>query len=228
MKQDIINRTRIALNYFQYKKCNTPILICKTERIIVPEERQYILRMLIRRGNGDYCIPKEIEWCRDIIRAADEHQCSIGIKQAYVYITIRSGVVNSVTDDEWHVDGFSMRITHIPEQNYIWCDRIGTEWLQQSFIIPKGFNPLKHNINNIFQAQAKQECITSTKANRIYMFDPYVVHRRNPSSTGKQRTMVRVSFLPIELMDDGNTPNPLLPCPIYNINGVEDFRNNLL
>ena len=52
--------------------------------------------------------------------------------------------------------------------------------------------------------------------NIVYVFDPYVIHRRPPKAFGTQRTFVRVTFVPIEIYDDACTSNPLLPSKVYN------------
>lgn len=142
--------------------------------------------------------------CEDI-------QYHYGIRTQFVYITVRSGPVVSVTDDLWHVDGFSMRVPHPPEQNYIWSNCHGTEWLDQEFVLPSDFDPMRHNIHQYFQDRARPENIRVLEPHVLYGIDPYVVHRRPQVPAGVFRTFFRISFVPIEIEDDTCTVNPYLP-----------------
>ena len=72
---------------------------------------------------------------------------------------MRSGLVTSITDDEWHVDGFSMRVPQVPEQNYIWSDVYPTEQLWQRFKIPQTFDPKRHTP---YQMGMKSQDVCST------------------------------------------------------------------
>lgn len=196
-------------------------------RIVFPSiEEQYILRMMVRTpGSGGFQIPEELGWLTDAILECDQQQERDGIQNPYVYITVRHGVVKSQTDDLLHVDGFSMRVPHIPEQNYIYASREGTEVLEQAIQIPAGFDPTRHNIHHYFQDVAREENIQTLKDKTIYRIDPYVVHRRPVVTTGIVRTFFRISFIPIEIEDDTCTINPLIPrVRPYN---RTDIRNQL-
>jgi hypothetical protein len=191
----------------------------------VPQD-QYILRMMIKSpwSNG-YQIPPELEWIKSALAECEEFQENLRIDHPFVYITVRSGIVRSVSDDEWHVDGFSMRVPHAPEQNYIWSNCHPTEVLTKNFVIPFDFNPMLHNLHRFFQVRAQTEDIKALKANRVYQIDPYVVHRRVCVPEGTHRTFFRISFVPIEIEDDTCTPNPLLEPKVYN---RPDIRNSLI
>ena len=52
-----------------------------------------------------------------------------------------------------------------------------------------------------------------------------MVHRRPSNTTGKQRTFVRISFIPIEIEDDTCTRNMLFPEKVYN---RKDIREKLI
>jgi len=182
--------------------------------------------MLIKKPFTEFLIPDNLKWCEPAINYANAYQKINGIKQPFCYLTVRSGIVDSSKDDEWHADGFSMNITHIPEQNYIWADCFPTEVVYDKFKIPNDFNPFKHNIHLFFQDSIGEDSkIKVLKPNTLYCLDPYVVHRRPPISQGTQRTFVRVSFTPIEIDDKNNTINPLLPT-FYSRDGV-GYRNTL-
>jgi hypothetical protein len=191
-----------------------------------PETRQYILRMMIARDGECALLPPHLYWTKPMLHAAEAMQAGMGLRQPFCYITVRHGIVTSQTDDEWHVDGFSTRITHLPEQNYIWCSDRGTEFADQTFSIPNDFDPLVHNLNSMVGPQVRRSCVTALAANTVWLLDPSIVHRRPGDTTGTQRTFVRISFVPIEILDDSHTPNPLLPCREYRRNGVAS-RNTL-
>ena len=106
-----------VLNLKQYSEVNG-VDDCGDLELDLPKERQYILRMLIKRMFGEYQLPKEVEWVRPLLEITDKNQKEME-SDNLVYLTIRNGIVNTQTDDEWHVDGFSQTITHLPEQNYL-------------------------------------------------------------------------------------------------------------
>jgi len=217
------------LNLQQFNNRNNPEYVRHwTPRLQPPD--QYILRMLIRKPHGNFMIPKYLEWLRTfIVHSLEFQQTAIGITHPYCYITVRSGLVTSTTDDEWHLDGFSTNISHLPEQNYIWCDSFGTEFTSIPIEFPSDFSGSRHNINHYIQdtLALKPQPIVTAHPDRIYCFDPYVIHRRPQIPNGIRRTFIRLSFIPIEIIDDNCTRNPLLPTPIYGRHAVKDFRDKL-
>ena len=64
------------------------------------------------------------------------------------------------------------------------------------------------------------------ESHTVYCMDPYVIHRRPKKAKGKLRTLVRISFTPIEIVDCNNTRNAML-FRDYKRDGVRDFRDNL-
>jgi hypothetical protein len=185
-----------------------------------------VLRMMVKRPNEDLLVPPELEWLKPTIDTLWTHQVVQGLPsmQAFVYVTVRHGLVDTTTDDEWHVDGFSMRTPHTPEQNYIWCSDYPTEFLINNWNLPGTFDPLRHNIHRFFQMYQEGAQLVGSEPNTIYLIDPYCVHRRSPGSNGKVRTFVRVSFVPIEIEDDTCARNPLVPEKFY---GRQDVRKTL-
>ncbi|SRR6266403_159851 len=216
-----------VLNIEQYSATNTIDNVGHIE-LIQPKEEFYILRMLIKRMFNDYQIPNELSWCKSLIEKADAYQKEMGIIQPFVYLTIRKGFVKSTTDDEWHVDGFSKTITHLPEQNYIWTDILPTEYIEKSFIIPKDFNPLKHNIHKYFQKRIDYTDDIKTMGSKVlYGLDPYIIHRRPEINNTIERCFIRLSFTPIEIEDINNTINPLIET-YYKRDGIKEMRNQLV
>lgn len=217
-----------ALNLEQYKEYNTPLFVDAVD-INVPKERQYILRMLIKKPFTEYRLPESLSWCKKLIDKAEKHQHKeLGINHPFCYLTIRNGMVNSVTDDEWHVDGFSMKITHLPEHNYVWVNKHPTEYVVKGIEFPHDFDPLKHNIHKYISSQINENDEIKTIGTKLlWCMDPYIIHRRPPGIEGISRCFVRISFTPIEIFDKNNTENPLLETN-YKRDGVKEFREKLI
>ena len=215
-----------ALNLDQYSVINT-VDDCGGLELNTPTERQYILRMLIKRMFGEYQLPKELEWVKPLIEVADKNQQTHQIRQPFVYLTIRNGLVNTQTDDEWHVDGFSQTVTHLPEQNYLWSNVHPTEYVEKAFDFPEDFDGLTHNIHKFFQRRITKKDVLKMQPKRVYGFDPYIVHRRPDGTNGIERCFVRLSYTPIEIEDINNTINPLLPT-YYTRDGIKEMRNRLV
>jgi hypothetical protein len=226
----IIDRAHRSLSKEGYNAYNYPEYV-GTINLFPPEHRQYILRMLIRRpGDPENIIPEELDWVRPLIDKADlfQREC-VRVNHPYRYLTIRSGEVSSTNDDTWHVDGFSLRFNHLPEQNYIWCNTLPTEYVAFPVDLSNGFDPMKHNIHLLFQDVLENNVLAeSLEAGSLYCLDPYVIHRRPKNSTKSFRTMVRYSHVPIPIDDINNTSNPLLDLRGGSpMDRVRDFRDHL-
>lgn len=216
MNIDFIRRANTLLNLVDYADMSSPILM-GVNMANFPDEEQHILRMMVRSDESpEFFIPDELKWLKDEILCADSFQKKNNLDNQFVYITVRHGVVTSKTDDEWHVDGFSMRVPHVPEQNYICSIGTPTEYLDQGFDIPADFDPNIHNLHHLLQDMADETKIKSLTSDEIYMIDPYCVHRRPKVEEGTFRSFYRISFIPIEIEDDSCTQNPLLPVKNYN------------
>jgi hypothetical protein len=226
MKLDrlFLKKASCNLSLDGYKHVSSPIYISKVQ-YVVPFDRQYILRMLVRTPESDgFCVPTELDWLKPTILNLDAIQKQNGLKNQFVYVTVRHGLVTSQTDDIWHVDGFSLRRHHLPEQNYIWTNREPTEYADQAFPIPSAFDPSKHHIHWYFDEQVEAENIRRCEEQTICLFDPYFVHRRPKNTIGMMRTFWRVSFIEIEIEDGQCQQNPLLPVKQYR---GGDIRNSL-
>lgn len=221
----IESRSKRNVSLKEFETAGTPLELGEID-LNPNSDFQYILRMPIRIYGGEYTIPEELEWVRPMFERALNAQLSMGIDHPFCYITIRHGEVISKTDDEWHVDGFSVKIPHTPEQNYIWCDVDATEYADISVKFPQDFDARFYNVNHYLQKNINPTNIGKCEAGKIYCMDPYNVHRRPPSAKDMKRTFIRISFVPIEINDVNNTQNPMLPHQEYDQDGVV-FRNNL-
>ena len=190
-----------------------------------PSREQHVLRMLIRRPYEGLRLPHELQWVLPLVGVAERCQAGIA-RHPFLYLTVRNGVVASVGDDQWHVDGFSMQYHHLPEQNYVWTDYAGTEFYTGQCNIPGDFDPFRHNLHSYIQTQISPDMVCCMLPFHAYVMDPYVIHRRG-APAGRRRCFVRLSYTPIEIADRNNTPNPLLPTN-YTRDGVKDFRDTLV
>ncbi len=216
-----------ALNLKDYNSENIPEYIGQL-KLTPPSERQYVLRILIKRPFEDLQVPKDLKWCQPMIDMALKAQELYGLRQPFLYLTVRHGKVTSTTDDVWHVDGFSQTITHLPEQNYIWCSHTPTEVALKPINFPLDFDSNRHNIHDFFDKVINDQTkIITVDSETVYAMDPYVIHRRPKIESGTVRTFVRLSFTPIEINDLNNTFNPQMPTN-YKRDGRVDFRNKLI
>lgn len=223
----IKNRAKQILSLEHFQQGNPPEMIAPLD-LTPPDFRQYILRMLVKQPHHELRLPSELEWLRKMIKVAQFNQeQAIGIRQPYLYITVRHGLVTSETDDLWHVDGFSTKITHLPEQNYVWVDHTPTECAEVPMTFPSDFDPMIHNVHLFIQRRVSEPTMVLERKT-VYCMDPYVIHRRPKLKANVMRTFVRLSYTPIMIPDDNHTQNPLLPMPIFGFDGIKDFRNHLL
>lgn len=225
----IADRARIALNLKSFSDKHKVPEGVETLRLYPPGGTLRVLRMLIREPHGKVHLPYGLEWVSAMVVATEIHQQKLGIKQPFVYLTVRSGVVETKTDDQWHIDGFSMNHTHLPEQNYVWCSNNGTEFVDKAWDFPEDYDPLKYNLNSFFHNRINpaKDNVYHIPNEQVYLMDPYIVHRRPPTTFGNKRTFVRITHCPMPIVDVNNTKNPFIPTH-YKRDGVKDFRNNLL
>jgi hypothetical protein len=220
----IAERAHRDVNVAEFKTAGLPKELDWLD-ISCPQDEQYILRMAVRAEGGQYLIPRELAWLYPMLIHAQVHQHQLGVDHPFCYITVRHGLVRSQTDDQWHVDGFSTKVAHLPEQNYVWTSTDGTEYADLSVDVPDDFDPLRHNINHYLEQFVTPERVSKCADKTIYCMDPYIVHRRPVSTAGTMRTFVRLSFVPIEINDINNTQNSMLPRH-YTADGVA-HRNTL-
>lgn len=208
---DIISRAKSLLS------CKQPFGLPAEEMgvwpIHPPAGEQHILRMMVKTPKIEaFQIPPELEWLTPIIGLTYcTQEFEAGIPTKFVYVTVRHGVVRTKTDDTWHVDGFSMRVPHPPEQNYVWASAPGTELLDQPMLLPDDFDPMKHNIHKFFQDVGDERNVRIMEPGKLWRIDPYVIHRRPKVAEGTRRTFFRISYVPIEIEDDTCMINPLIP-----------------
>lgn len=221
-----MDRFSSIVSLSQYSKNYQPLFVGVPE-FSPPPQDQYILRMLIDSPYSGFQLPEELAWTLPIIDMARDYQLSqVGIRHPFTYLTVRHGLVRTKTDAAWHVDGFSVRYNHLPEANYLIVSHSGTHYAPRPFVFPSDFDPLRHNVHSFFARRIRD--FKSINQGQLYLLDPYVVHRRPPRIVGMQRTLVRASFIPIEIPDINNTRNPLIATPHYVIDGIKGFRNNLI
>ena len=122
METSIAERAQYFLSTDFYQAVNSPEKVDEIQ-LTPGEERQYVLRCPIKLFGSSVLVPEELTWTQPLIDAAQQYQEEVvGVDQPHMYLTVRHGEVTSQTDDEFHVDGFSLKSEHIPEQNYVWSN----------------------------------------------------------------------------------------------------------
>lgn len=212
-------------DYYQYP---TPPVHLGEFALTLPAEPVYALRLLIRAPRDDlFHLPARLEFLQDYIATFAAYQAAHFPDAAgrFVYLTVRSGPVLSSRDDEMHVDGFQGISVprHIPEQNYLWASSHATLYSLQPYWV-SDLDPAVYNLHSYLERATDRSRLMATKAGSTYLIDPYHVHARPRLPAGITRTVVRLTFSPVEIRDDSNTVNPRLPRGPYN---REDVRNTL-
>lgn len=189
-------------------------------------ERQYLLSLLIKPANQCWMEgliscnrDSSLAWLVDgLILVVGDYQNNYNdFEEKWMYLTVRHGIVDTVTDDHWHVDGFSTRKPSKPDINYVWCNNYPTEFLQETVKFPHDFDTLKYNVNHYIQDHVRGDNVVEASVKTWFKFDSYSIHRRPLSSSGKLRTFVRVSFLDNEIKGSKSEQD-------FN---VVDFRDSL-
>lgn len=190
-----------------------------------------VLRLLIRENNShaDIHLPKELLCFKDfILDNINYHRQYYSVnKDCFIYITVRTSNYEELfykNSTEWHIDGFQgSRIKrHIIEQDIFWCNKNPTQFLLQPMFC-EHLDPSKHDINNFFESNAKDEYIVDTFTNKVYLATPYNIHRVNKSHFDGNRVFVRLNFSPVEIEDFTNTINPMLKRVYPERRDVRDF-----
>ena len=155
----IVGRAKQLVSVLEFENNVEPIELSKI-LIECPHDTQYVLRMCVSADGNNLNIPPELKWLQPLVIEALMHQLNaVQVEKQFCYITVRHGKVKSVTDNEWHVDGFSTKVPHVPEQNYIWTNSIPTEYTNVSVKFPDDFDPLVHNVNFFLQEHNTEEVI---------------------------------------------------------------------
>lgn len=218
------HRSKQLLNLDTFRYPAPPMNAGEIE-VSCPYDRQYVLRMMINHPKHGWSIPEQFNWALPLINQAKAFQeREFGSSDdRFVYITVRHGEVTTRTDCVWHVDGFSMRKPHVPEQNYIWSSNDGMEVALWPITFPEDFDPMQHNIHQYFQDAIPLWYQPLTMPdNTMIAVDTYHIHRRPPQAAGKRRTMVRISFVPIQIESDTCEHNPDFPIEVFNRSDIRE------
>lgn len=214
--------TVFSQRYYAYP---APPVFMGVSDIAVPEEPVYALRLLIRLPGSDFCVPERLRFLDGFIRRMSAYQAAYfpAYEDRFVYATVRSGPVRTSRDDEFHGDGFQGISVprHIPEQNYLWACSHPTLFSLQPYFI-EHLDPAVHNIHTRLHRDTDMRNVYVGQEKGVYLIDPYHVHARQKLAAGLSRCVVRLTFSPVEIRDDSNTVNPLLPRGPYNRKDIRD------
>jgi hypothetical protein len=210
----------------EYKFPAPPVFL-GTFDVQPPEGNIYALRLLLKQPGSGYVLPRRLSFLKEYIRYCATYQASYfpAYDERFVYLTLRSGEVLSNRDDEFHADGFQGISVprHIPEQNYLWTDSYPTLFSMQPYFV-EDLDPALHNFHSYFDNHTYRRNLYSGVERGLYIVDPFHIHARQKVLQTTRRTLIRLTFSPVEIRDDTNTVNPWLPRGPYN---REDIRNIL-
>ncbi|MEZ9708743.1 hypothetical protein AB4254_08730 [Vibrio breoganii] len=203
----LVERSKNPITVQGFECVSKPIRVGSFDFANAPRE-QRVLRMIIKEPGGGIDIPAELLWLKPFVDVCVNAQMDVrSDHDLYAYITVRCGEVVGTYESEFHSDGFSMREVQRPEQNYLCVDRYPTEYAEQLFTIPTGFNPHRHNLHRMLSEQVRNESIVPLGAGEVYLFDPYCIHRR-PLNVVGERCLVRLTFIEAPINDIANTLHP--------------------
>ncbi len=212
----------------EYYSYPAPPLFLGATDLQPPEEPLYVLRLLIKQPDSQFIISEKLLFAKDLIAscAAYQKQHFPDYENRFVYLTVRSGEVRTSRDDEFHVDGFQGLSVprHIPEQNYLWASAYPTIFSLQPYFVER-LHPMQHNVHAFFDQHTDRSNLYKGVDNGLYIIDPYHVHARQTLPAGVRRTVLRLTFSPVEIRDDTNMVNKWLPRGPYN---RDDIRNALV
>lgn len=190
-----------------------------------------VLRLLIRENNShaNIYLPNELLPLKNfILDNVNYHRKFYSVnKDCFIYITIRTCSYDELFYKDsslWHIDGFQgSRIKrHIIEQDIFWCNKNPTQFLLQPMFC-EYLDPSKHDINDFFEKEAKENFLVNTFSDKIYLATPYNIHRVNKSPFEGKRVFIRLNFSPVEIEDNTNTVNPMLERTYPPRKDVRDF-----
>jgi hypothetical protein len=196
-----------------------------------------VLRMPLDVVDGLPVLPKMLAALQPMLELATATQKRHFDTHPFWYVTVRSGWSDERAE-RWHTDGFSMRIAHKPEQNYIWTSEYPTEVCQKAIHFPWNLDGKRYNIH-LFIAEKidATDVVVTMKKRTVYVIDPYVIHRKPKikemeAARADGRVFVRISNVPIEIEDDNYTTNPEIQRKFFGrhgatiCDGLEEFRQD--
>lgn len=183
-------------------------------KIESPEKEIRVLRCPIKTpGSQELFVPSELDCFVPLVLQVGELAAAHykGFLGSHVHLTIEKtwlepGQYQRVPG--WHVDGLQgVRIApHGTEHSWIWGDALPAQYCPQPFFL-NHLDSVRHNMFDEMYKQAREENVLERFSNRVYLIDPYVVHRAQLAKVGCWRTFARITFSDIELEDPANTIN---------------------
>ena len=173
-------------------------------------------------------LPQEMSWLSESIEALyemDTEITGISSENSWCYATVRSGPSPFPPDNEWHLDGGSLRTELIPERNYVYQPSFPLEYREGTVTWDEGFNPYLHNMFHYIRDYGTLGPIQAAKEGWNLLW-PNVYHRRPPGD--EDRTFIRITMADIEIRDARCNQNPMWPKQrAYGRNPAASFRDQL-
>lgn len=146
-------------------------------------------------------LPENIKWALPIVQSVIKDVGRTSIEGRWMYITVKYMWVGYELANRpgWHADGF---LTN--DLNYIWYDRLPTEFSIQDFEVDEC------HIKSLeqFEEQAKDENIQTYPIKHVLKLDSRNVHRVAYDDNPGFRTFVKVSISDHFYNLEGNAKNP--------------------
>jgi len=191
-----------------------------------------VLRCPIKiSGSRDIVLPAElaplapfVKWCCIYEESFNPSFDSYFIHLTYEKKYVRKGESQRVPG--FHVDGYQgskFPIKHTAEHSYLWSSSYGTEFCVQPFFISH-IDESKYLIFDELNRQARESNVLTCIPGNVYLFDPYMVHRSPILPCDTERTVLRLTFETVKLLDPNDTVNPHLS---FKVPYKYDVRNRL-
>lgn len=213
-------------NIERYKYPYLPLFL-GTYDIDVDSVNVNVLRLLIKTPGSVVRLPLELQPVKSFISDQINYhrQHYPNNKDCFVYVTVRTTEPNQCyyeTAKDWHVDGFQgSRIDrHKIEQDFIWSNVNPTEFTLTPMFL-ENLNVTKFNVLE-YMNQSVEGQVYSGVERGVYVVTPYNIHRVSHKPFTERRVFIRLTFSPVPIIDQTNTPNPMLP---QETTTREDIRN---
>lgn len=188
-------------------------------------EFQHVVYMPIKTPGRYYVdrlqVPDNLHWALPLADKALASLLDPDGYESYVYLTVKHGWVEkgqAGNREGWHIDGWGSD----GDENYIWCDRVPTEYL----VVPGIELPLDHaKCLERLRDLENYHHVRTLEPLKLYRLGSSI-HRCGIAKESGMRTFVKVSISKHKYDLLGNARNPLLPETHWPLKPREATRNH--
>ncbi len=213
----IYNNIKEAFNFHKFTAPHLPIDMGRLN--VAPFKAvPRILRTPIKWSNSlEVRLPKELLPIAEEVRRVLQYDYWIMgelFEKFFVHLTVDNSVVKAGTSQRFpgfHGDGlqggqFKQKL--ICEHSYVMTDVNPTRVAIQPFFVAH-LNEDRVNIFKEFDRQVDEAKLYRLREEHLYLIDPYIVHDSPICDEETERTFVRITVTPMELLTPHNTINPM-------------------